>query len=741
MNKILLSAALTLMVLGIGFAAPIDYNISMKVLPGTAHENNNVTVFGYIELLDWGNANSITDMNLRLVRKGDLDNDWSRDNFDDEGVRDYPSSEIEYHNDINDSELLLDGFFYKDLGMLRDGDYVIQLRIDDKMVDYKRFNVLDFLTDGSSNLAMDFIEVAQSSDEIKLLVDLYNNNDSSALNVNLSIYGRKNFDNPQQVTGINISPGEKYELPESNDTYSIDLFADENQVFGLVLFASNLLQNASPAIVVLNTGLSTIAYDGELSITLDSVKKNEETEAELSISNKGLLTATYSILVSGSLSSYVQISDDSLTLMPGEEVTVTLTLNIPKDYDGNNDLKIILMHDEIEISSITLNPELITADKEHLIIIKSINYKADQFFPDQNIEGSVTIENAGDYFEEFVRIEISYGGDIIKQQVSMNQGQSKDVGFTLEPQGTVELSVKVITEDISTEMESTIPLVDKVYSFTLVLSEHELISDNQDVETVNLTVENKGNNEDYYTISTSGHDYYTIDPKENFLLSPGENETIIINVNIPPDEDEINMSITVNSKLGNESSTEYLLIHVFKTIETTEEKATINVDEESIQAVIDEGVIYSITVTNNKLITKTYALDVSSDINGSITVYPSDGVSVQPGETNNIYIYVTPESIGDFTISYTVMEDDVDVGSGSLSLSVSELQEEFGLTGYIVAAGGVFGVAGLIVLILFIYFYFIRQPPKKEEDAFKPVEVKKAELGKPKTRNEGEKYW
>ena len=734
MNKILLSAALTLMVLGIGFAAPIDYNISsMMVLPGTAYENNNVTVFGYLELLDWSNANSITDMNLRLIRTGDLDNDWSRDNFDDEGLRDYSSTEIEYYNDINNSELLLDGFFYKDFGMLKDGDYVIQLRIDDKMVDYKRFNVLD----GSSNLIMDFIDIAQSSDEIKLLVDL-NNSGPNPLNVTLSIYGRKNFDNPEQVTGININPGEKYELPEN--AYDIDDFADENQVFGLVLFASSQLQNASPAKVILSTGLSTIAYDGELSITLDSVKKNEETEAELSISNNGLLTATYSILVSGSLSSYVQVSDDDLNLMPEDEVTVTLTLNIPKDYDGSNDLKIMLMHDEIEISSITLNPELITADKEHLIIIKSINYKADRFFPDQNIEGSVTIENVGDYLEEFVRVEISYGEDIIKQQVSMNQGQSKDVEFTLEPQDTAKLSIKVIIEDTSTEMESTIPLVDKVYSFTSVLSEHELISDNQDVETVNLTVENTGNNEDYYTISAGGHDYYTTD-LDNFLLSPGENETIIINVNIPTDEDEINMSITVNSKLGNESSTEYLLIYIFKTIETTEEEATIDVDEESIQAVIDEGVIYSITVTNNKLITKTYALDVSSDINGSITVYPSDGVSVQPGEAPSIYIYVTSESIGDFTISYIVMEDDVDVGSGSLSLSVSELQEEFGITGFIVAAGGVFGVAGLIVLILFIYFYFIRQPPKKEEDAFKPVEVKKAELGKPKTRNEGEKYW
>ncbi len=721
-QKTLLTIASALIVFGAALAAPADYNVSMKVFPEIAHESNNVLVTGYIKLSDWGRANDFSDMSLRLLKNGEIEAEYS-------------SNDIMYQNDINNSDLLLDGFFYKDLGELSDGEYVIQLRIAGKMVDYKRFNVLN----GTSNLTMDFIDVAQSRENIKLLVDLHND-DQSPLTVNLSIYGRKNFDNPIIIENINLNPQETYHLPEASDTFDITDFADENQVFGLILYASSQSQNGSPAAIILNRGFNTAAYTAKLSGTINSIKLNEAKSFELEIKNEGLLKTTYAVSLEGDLSSYAQLSAETITLAPGEEGNFNVTLTLPKDYAGGNELKVVVSHESSEAASKTFKPTLLPADKEHKVSIAEVSYDAEQFFKGQEISGHVSIQNSGDYYE-LLKIYFTYNGETLKKDAAINPGETKNVTFVFNAGDATSLHIDAYNNDTSAEFDSAVPIAEKNYSFSAELSTHEIISQDKDVEQVNLTVKNTGNSPDYYRIRLQGHDQYMID-KEIFLLNPGENKTVLVSINIPSDEEELNVTVNVKSELGNITKGEDLLIHIFKTISKTNKAPTINASEASIQTKPGEGVVYSIAITNNKLITRRFTLNASSsDFNGTISVYPSDGITVQPGETKNIYIYATPEANGNFSIDYTVYEEGEEAESNTLSLKVSEEEGISGLTGYIVAAGGIFGVAGLIILIIFIYVYFLRNPPKEGEDEFKPVEVKKAELGKPKTRTEGEKYW
>lgn len=729
--KLMLGSVVLLLLFGsvLALSDASYYDVNMKVLSGDSFNDSEVLVFGYINLgkADWGHVLSSDKLSL-VIWKGSV------------RERVYGSSEISYVNDINDSSYLLDGFFFRRVDGLKPGSYNAILYIDGEPKTPVTFNVLS----GKTNLTLNLIGASQGSDSLSPIANLDFNNtnpDGTAktVNVALNVYGRKNFDSPKVIDCAGVATGVNFNVPVTS--FSLGDFADEKTVFGVVVHALASDGTVSvPKVLVMDRGFTSASTDGELIVSAaKTVRKGVNDSLSFIVNNTGSLLGNYDVLLSGSLSAYASISG-SVSVMPGLNATGVISVNIPRRYSlSTGDLTVTLVANGVVLDEATVSFSLLPASKVHSVSIANLTFDKVSYFDDELIKPVLSIENDGDYAESVViEYYLSGSSDVpLRKEVTLPAGVKKDELLPLNAVANPgDLIVSVTGDNLVGVVSESKPVsvVTKDYSFSFYLLKDNVISRNALTEIVSLSIENDGNVDDLYTITADYPNYELAN--RSFVLAPGESVILNATVNVPFNVDAVNMTFSVCSKIGDECVSDLLNIAVFRVSDVVSSVSSVNVTSE----VSGDDLVYSFLVSNNKLVAKSYHLSYnksSDDI--SVTVYPGVDFVIQPGESLVVYMYASAGSAVNDSISYSVSESGALISSGNLLLASESNGSN--LTGFAVAAGGVLGIAGLIVLVLFIYFYFIRQPPVGD-DEFKPVEVKKADLTKqgPSVKNDG-KYW
>jgi len=713
---------LVLAILSVASAAYDDYDIDVQILPGTIYENNKVLIAGYITIEDWGDIISVDSFEMKVIEGSTL-----------KKLLTLSDTAMTYVNDANDTTLLVDGFFYTEISGLDAGSYVVKILLNGNEVKIKRFTVLD----GETNLTLNFDGFTLTDGPYYSLE--YDN--AGIVTGDVYFYGRNNFDSPATIrhTGIagNSSP---FEAPEMTG-FSLDTYADEDEVFGFIIVANvtdGALENSfsDAKVVVNNRGFKDSTYSAYLSVNSKDLKKGTNDTLSMILTNNGSLLSNYVVELSGSLSSYASITSP-IELQPEASKSDSISINLPRNHvSTTGDLTVTVKVNGQVIAEQVLNINLLAADPVHSISADSIQFSKSSYFKGENVIGTITLVNDGDYTETVLVEYYFQNEDHTKEYVELSPGTSQNFTIIAPAADVSTLVVSVTNDYITYTTSSNANIVTKNYDFNFYLDDADVISQDASTETVGLVIENKGNVEDLFVILS---DYANHELSDNGVeIDSSDSTTVTATVNIPVNEDSLNVTFTVCSRIGNKCINDSLLITIFKTEGgLTESDSVVNITEPSLSGAVSEGLIYTFDVTNNKLVSKNYQLEYEANSTIDFSVYPGVNFTVQPGETMKVFMHATPAVGGDYEINYTVTESGAVFANGTLSLAAGTSLDN--LTGLAVAAGSALGVVGLIVLVLFIYFYFIRRPPEGE-DEFRPVEVKKADLTKPNVKNE-KQYW
>jgi|GEM_PF-2937960 len=710
---------LLLALLSVASAGYEDYVIDWQILPGQAYENTDVLVFGYINVDDLGMIVPVDDFELRIMEGSTIKKTVK-----------LTDSAMTYVNDYNDSDILAGGFFATKVDGLSAGTYSAIISLEGNDVDHQTFQVLE----GESNFSVNLVALTTNNGPI---MELDYTGELTPVNVELFLYGRKNFETPEQVDVGGVQKDVIFNVPEI-DTFDLDDYVDDDEVFGFVVYGVTSNDNPSePEIIVSRTGTKSIIYDVEAGLETADLKKGAVERLDLSLENNGSLLTDYVIELNGSLSAYANVTD-LVSLMPGESVDLEVVVELPRTHvQRKGNLTLTIKADGVIVDALTYEMDLLDADPVHSLSVENVTFDDEFYFRGDHVKGNITLVNDGDYTET-VTVEYYFEGEshVKTTDVTLNPGVSRSVPIFVSAGDESTLIVTAINDYLDYAESFEANIVAKDYSFSFYLDENNMISQDSLTEEVSLVIENTGNVENIFMI-TSDYLYYEL-TNRSVRLGSGAQAIVNATINIPQNEDELNVTFIVCS--GKDDCLEDLLnVDIFRTGGgLSESDSVVNVTDLSLTGDTEEGVIFTFDVTNNKLIAKSYELEYETEGDITFDFYPDSEFTVQPGETVKVYMYATPSVNGDYDITYTITEEGAELASGSLELIASSGVE--GLTGFAVAAGSVLGIAGLVVLVLFIYFYFIRQPPEGEDD-FKPVEVKKADLTKPSVKNENNKYW
>ncbi len=722
-NTLIMSLFLAVLLIGVAKADYSDYSVNMKVLSQNSYENTPVVVFGYITISDWSKTVPVDTLRLR-IQKGD------------EIVKDLSFNELNYVNDIDNNNYLVDGFFYTKISDLTAGDYIAILSLGGEDVSIKRFKVVT----GTSDLSVKYITFTDTQGPVVELNYAGSSNDHVA---RIYVYGRSNFNTPGEFD-YSLSAGESKIVAASDvGTFNLNDYVNENQVAGLIVYGEELdstgavVSSTEPYVIIKRTGVKDASPSINIESKNEELKKGESKLIDFQVTNNGLLPITLNVQLSGSLSGYASTDINELTINPSESKSIPVTISIPrKTIESNGNLTISLLSGNeliaLNTSLFTLNP----ADPVHSVIVSEINFTKPFYYNDEKVKGYFVLTNDGDYAEV---VDASYGFEGNETNYITNielvPGESKKFEIMVPAVINSLFSVSVSNDNLINSKEVSVNVEQRFYSFRFYLSDDHLVAYNDLKKNVLLVIENTGNAEDLFVIK-SDYDYYELNDSSIFLLKPEEKKVINATISVPINETLLTMNYTVCSQNGDECKNNTLVMTIFNTANYEESSSEVNVSESTMS---DNEVAYAFDVKNNNKIAKTYNIVYSTnDSSLKLSAYPSDTFVLQPGESYTVYLYAnSDEDLTGKEINYAIKENGKELINDTLIVSPKKTSS---LTGFAVAVGSVLGVAGLVVIILFIYFYFIKQPPQGGDEEFKPVEVKKADLTKPNVKNEA-KYW
>ncbi len=672
-----------LFLLGIIFALTIakaqyeHYSISFRVFPEEA--NNNVLIAGYISLGDYSSVADSNQFYIKVYKDGVL-------------YRTYGIDKINYYNDIDMPSYLTDGFFYvKDT--FPAGDYSAIIFIEDE----PKTEAKSFIVSGNTSpLTFNVIGVSQTDDTLQPIVVAKSDKDDF---IDIYVYGKLNFDNPIRYNNIALYKDTSTTL--NLDPISVSDLTSNNNVYGLIIMGKTSEGYTEPYVFVRRTGTRDVGLENlQFSIINDSLKKGVENKITYQISSNALLPLEFSFNFEGDLGQYA--SAQNITLLPGQTKEGEIIINLPRKYNGSSDLIIHLLTENIEkVYNYSFN--LIEADKIHEVNILNVTFDKDFYYKGDVVNAQIILENTGDY-DENLWFEVN-DGKLLKKWISIQEGEIKSYNITFPAED--EINISLHNSCINKSATYILNTQERVRDFEAYLTKHEILSNKSSNVYLQLFVENTGNTEDIFVIS-SNYSYIKYSD-QGFLLKPGESKYVNITLFIPENKTKVVVNFTISSQIGNKEINDLLIVNTYHKVVLSSSIPKVSI--------IKDNDVYVFTIENNDTIARTYSLIAPAE------VWPTK-LTLMPGETGNIYVKSSTP------VDYQLAVDNEIVVSDKLS--------ESGITGYAVFIGSAFGVAGLVVLILFIYFYFVRK--NSEDDEFKPIEVKKANLEKRPQAKNG-KYW
>jgi uncharacterized membrane protein len=360
------------------------------------------------------------------------------------------------------------------------------------------------------------------------------------------------------------------------------------------------------------------------------------------ISNNGIYQETYKVEFSGKAAPWIRLSQDSLSLLPGQSKTIYAFLNAPCGGDfGENDFTIV-------VRSLTSNA--VASFDSNVIVTSCFDFdaKVDKQFIGMCEHSSevipININNLAELNNEFdLAIKGPAWANLNVNKLELASEASGIINIILSPdykvEGDFDIDVNIkgkqskISKDI--KVKSSIRKCNDV-SFELLTREDRLCVGSKKIYGANI--KNLGEFEKEFRIESS-HGWAV--PQEVILtLDPGQSKKIKIEFN--PSENltaqkyEIKFRALAldSSKISNEDSFDLDLVSREQCY-----KPEVNVQDVLVDA--DSSATTKIVIKNIGAELAVYEIGITGNANSFSQLNPST-ISIEPGKSEIIYLYIAP---------------------------------------------------------------------------------------------------
>lgn len=355
------------------------------------------------------------------------------------------------------------------------------------------------------------------------------------------------------------------------------------------------------------------------------------------------------------------------------------------------------------------------------LVITDIKLDTAVFYPGDIVEGKVYITNVGSHESQY-RFEYVYGNTAYKMgdvgYVMPKETDVQDIVIEIPDAETLKLTAKVISGVTETE-ERTYLVSQKIKYFSPVLSQNELYVDAGENAAVNITLKNRGNEDDTYSIDVNGWDFYKV--QTSAFVKAGSQETVELVFEVPESSKVGKYPIVldiVNSNGVHRSETVQLAV-----IKSEAEQSGVVFEDKIENHYFEEGetISYALTVTNKELDDKDYFVEVDAD-NADVAIEP-ESFKLEYEGSRQVEISVTPAENKDHNVDIKVYANGERIFKNAVPIEYTENKQRqiSGLTGFAIWEGqpwmpGIYMLA-LIGLISLGYmgYRFVNEKKKTEQ--------------------------
>ncbi len=513
-----------------------------------------------------------------------------------------------------------------------------------------------------------------------LYTDVIQNNGDEALKFSVTNSGSAAVFATTVPTGFTLFPGQikniyTYVTPMS----SVDI---GNYVLNLKASANGLTQEIRHDVSLID------CYDYSLEANTQKVNACpcESDRFSFTLTNNGEYTETYSLGVDGEYKANVVLSQNSLTLAPGESKEILAYVEAGCEDEGDYDF------------SVVVNPS-----RGRQIKSQTVTFVVDACY-DFGVGTDTSLINMCEHSTENIAINVENQGstsniytldvdgpawaNLDANTLNIGPGAIKTINLQLIPdygvEGNFEVTFTAVPEKGSLKAVKTFDVnVKKCYDVSVDIEKNSDRICNDLENTYAVTVRNQGEFANEFFVDLEGPSWATLDANS---LSLGAGEEKQINLNINPTFDvsagEYTITVSVSAKDSNNIADSDTI-----TIETVSREdcydAFLDIKEDRVKVYYDSSATVPVLVENRGAKSTNYELSVSGTAASFVYLNPSV-VEVAPGDSEVVYLYIAPSSQvseGDYGAGVTIsLQDGTVMESDSVNIEITGNPDDSGLT-------------------------------------------------------------
>ncbi len=505
-----------------------------------------------------------------------------------------------------------------------------------------------------------------------LFMDVLENSGDEPLEFSISSAGSAAVFATSVPTGFVLMPGEmKHIYTYVTPMSSID---PGNYVLKLIANANGISKEIIHDVPVKDCyEYSFVKLDNE-----KNVCPCESDKFRFEVKNEGRYSEAYVLSVEGEYAGNVVLSQNSLTLSPGESKEIYAYVQSNCEDEGNYEFSVVI--DPVNGNSVKS---------------QTVKFNVDACY-DFDIGTERDLVDMCEHSKEVVQIEVANEGSVTnvynlevdgplwanlnKNELEIAPGDKKVVDLEFVPdygvEGNFQVTFSATPERGSVKAVNVFNVnVKKCYDVFLSLEKNSDKICNSLENDYTVLVRNQGEFSKEFFVDVEGPEWVSLS-ENNIELDAGEEKELILKVapgfDVSPEKYGIKVNVVAkdSSKVASSDSI---------SIETVSRdicyKASLRVDEKNVKVYYDSSATVPIVVENLGADVASYSLSVSGTASNFVYLNPSV-ISVEPGKSEVVYLYIAPSSkvgSGEYGASVAVRLDDTTImASENINILVTD---------------------------------------------------------------------
>lgn len=509
-----------------------------------------------------------------------------------------------------------------------------------------------------------------------LFTDVIENTGDTPLQFSVSSSGSASVFSTTVPTGFTLLPGKikniyTYVTPMSSiDTGNYILLLNAN--------ADGVSQEIRHDILVRDCyAYSFVSIESE-----KAVCPCESDKFTFEIKNEGEYSEAYFLEVEGSYASSVVLSQNTLSLSPGESKEIFAYVKSDCDDQGSHEFSVV-----------------VKPSKGKSIKSQTVDFIVDTCY-NFGVSTSTDLINMCDHMKETISVTIDNKGTtsnvyelkvdgplwavLSNNKVEVAPGESKTVNLEFVPdygvEGSYQVTFNAIPEKGTVKAVNTFNVnVKKCHDVSVTIEKDSDKICNSLDNNYAVIVRNQGEFSKEFFVSVEGPSWAALD-SGSVTLSAGEEKQLTLTVSPSYDVPAGDYTIKVNvaAKDSDKIASSDSLI-----VETVTKKvcygASLKIDDSSVSVYYDSSATVPVVVENKGADRAGYTLDVTGTASNFVYLNPSV-IEVDPGQSEIVYLYIAPStriSNGDYSATISVrLSDSTVMASESVKVTVTDSSAE-----------------------------------------------------------------